>query len=363
MLETGHTLMLDAGLSFDPIVLLDAMLEDMARQDALHQPTAFWADASRHITEELRTEGFAQFRRLAGPRSFFVPSYGPPGNTLSEAVVAELEAVVLRHADAGSKPHATLMEMLSGRAWATGDYRVALAGDRPGIAPDLSRVSESTVGDPPDQIEIDGRRLSRSLLYYLHGLVFLKQQVGDAGIRTVLEIGGGFGTMGEILHQAGDQYAYLNVDIAPTAAVSSYYLASQPGLRLIDYLETRHADVIDVPSPGSQMVICPWQLPRVRGQVDLLWNSISFQEMEPHVVQFYLAEANRLGARWVLLRNLREGKQARRDGHTVGVDEPVRADDYDRMLPDYRLVATNVFPFGYRTIDGFHSEFRLYERR
>jgi hypothetical protein len=109
--------MLDAGLSFDPIVLLDAMLEDMARQDALHQPTAFWADASRHITEELRTEGFSQFRRLAGPRSFFVPSYGPPGNTLSEAVVAELEAVVLRHADAGSKPQSEPPSMSWPRSW------------------------------------------------------------------------------------------------------------------------------------------------------------------------------------------------------------------------------------------------------
>lgn len=351
------------GCGFDPVELMDTMLADMARQDALHQPTAFWADASQHIAAELRAEGFARFRRLSGPRSFFVPSYGPPGNTLSDTMVAELEATVLRHVAAGSKTHATLMDMLSGSAWATADYRVMLAGDRPEFAPDLSRVSESPVGDPPDQLEIDGRRFSRSMLYYLHGLTFLKQQLGEVGIRTVLEIGGGYGTLGEILHQAGPEYAYLDVDIAPTAAVSSYYLASQPGLRLIDYLVTRDADTIEVPSPGTHMVLCPWQLPQVRGRVDLLWNSISFQEMEPHVVRFYLAEARRLEARWVLLRNLREGKQSRRDGHAVGVDEPVRADDYDRMLPDYRLVATNVFPFGYRTVDGFHSEFRLYERR
>jgi hypothetical protein len=196
----------------------------------------------------------------------------------------------------------------------------------------------------------------------LHGLVFLKQTLPDADIRTVLEIGGGFGTLGEILHQADGGYAYVDVDIPPTAAVASYYLSQIPGLDLIDYSATRELPALTVPSAGSQMVLCPWQLPRLEGQVDLLWNFISFQEMEPATVQSYIAEAKRLGARYVLLRNLREGKQRKGAGSSVGVNEPILGADYDRFLTGYRLVATNVFPFGHRTIDGFHSELRLYEK-
>ncbi|MBT3967466.1 MAG: putative sugar O-methyltransferase, partial [Gammaproteobacteria bacterium] len=41
---------------------------------------------------------------------------------------------------------------------------------------------------------------------------------------------------------------------------------------------------------------------------------------------------------------------------------PTLSGDYDRFLPNYRLIATNVNPFGFRTLDGFHSELRLYRR-
>jgi hypothetical protein len=169
--------------------------------------------------------------------------------------------------------------------------------------------------------------------------------------------------LGEILHQSKGGYNYIDVDIPPTSAVASYYLAQQPGLDLVDYQSTRTNGPIAVPSGGRQMVICPWQLPRLTGEVDLVWNYISFQEMEPEVVKFYLEQGRRLNARYVLLRNLREGKQQRSAQCSVGVRQPIRGDDYDAFLPGYELVATNVLPFGYRTIDGFHSELRLYRQR
>jgi hypothetical protein len=106
-------------------------------------------------------------------------------------------------------------------------------------------------------------------------------------------------------------------------------------------------------------VLCAWQLEKLRGQVDLFVNFISFQEMEPHIVRNYLSHVARLGTRWVLLRNMREGKQKRSAGHHVGVDTPILGDDYLAMLPGYELVARNVLPFGYRTVDGFHSELLL----
>jgi hypothetical protein len=84
--------------------------------------------------------------------------------------------------------------------------------------------------------------------------------------------------------------------------------------------------------------------------------------MEPHIVENYLGHVNRLGTRWILLRNLREGKQLRKQG-TVGVERAILGDDYLAMLPEFRLVERGVFPFGYRTVDGFHSELLLLRRR
>lgn len=109
-------------------------------------------------------------------------------------------------------------------------------------------------------------------------------------------------------------------------------------------------------------VLCSWQIEHLVGNVDLFVNFISFQEMEPPVVENYMAHVRRLGARYVLLRNLKEGKQRRREGCSVGVDNPVMGDDYAAMLPGYEVVARNTLPFGYQTVDGYHSELQLLKR-
>ena len=84
--------------------------------------------------------------------------------------------------------------------------------------------------------------------------------------------------------------------------------------------------------------------------------------MEPEIVSNYLRNVSRLEAKWILLRNMREGKQIQKEGH-VGVKTPIRSDDYVSMLDNYNLVARNVHPFGYETVDGFHSELQLFKRK
>jgi hypothetical protein len=96
--------------------------------------------------------------------------------------------------------------------------------------------------------------------------------------------------------------------------------------------------------------------------VDLFVNFISFQEMEPDVVQNYLLHVDRLRAKFLLLRNLREGKQKVRKSGGVGVKNPIQGGDYDAFLPNYELIDTNTTPFGHQTEDGFHSELRIYQR-
>jgi hypothetical protein len=59
---------------------------------------------------------------------------------------------------------------------------------------------------------------------------------------------------------------------------------------------------------------------------------------------------------------MREGKNVRR-GDWVGVDTPILGDDYLSMLPEYELVDRNVLPFGYKTVDGFHSELLLLKKK
>lgn len=90
---------------------------------------------------------------------------------------------------------------------------------------------------------------------------------------------------------------------------------------------------------------------------------ISFQEMESNVVHHYLTHVDRLSSRWMLLRNLREGKQRKPPDNNVGVDESIVSEDYVAMLPRYELVERNAVPFELRTVDGYNSELLLFRRK
>lgn len=343
---------------------LDQMLADMQEQNDLYRPSSFWVEASVRIVTEISTIGIEAFRQLPTPLGFFVPTYGSPGNRLTGEHCESLEAHL-----AAIHPHAPiaalgLRQVLSGEAGALADYRVVLAGDDAARLPHLHTFSESRVGVPKEQFEFEGRRFSRSSLNYLLGLVFLKKHLGTHVPMTVMEIGGGFGTLGEILAGSGiEGVRYIDVDIPPTSFVAASYLSHVLGQTAVaTYTRTREMADIPIASLPTATVLNAWQIERLRGRVDLFVNFISFQEMEPPIVENYLRHVDRLGAEWILLRNLREGHRKRPADGRAGVETPVRGDDYLAMLPKFELVDRQVHPFGYRTVDGFHSELMLLRR-
>jgi putative sugar O-methyltransferase len=343
---------------------LKLAMEAMQEQPELYRPTVFWDDASSCIVEELCTYGVERFRSLKTALGFFVPTYGVPGGGFTPVQAGALLDRLNVESPQEVKPQFSLNQFLGGYTSALADFRVLLAADDPRKLPHLHTFSESKVGEPVEHFEFNGRCFSRSALNYLLGLVLLKKHLNGDVPRTILEIGGGFGALGEILSSAGiTDLHYIDVDIPPTSFVAQYYLSEVLGKdNVATYSRTADNDSIEIGTLPPVAVLCSWQIERLKGQVDLFVNFISFQEMEPHIVKNYLSHVTRLGARWILLRNLREGKQLRKpDG--VGVDTPILGDDYLEMLPGYDLAERNVIPFGYQTVDGYHSELLLLKRR
>jgi putative sugar O-methyltransferase len=343
---------------------LNRAREDMLAQSELYRPSVFWDEASSRIAQELETYGIDQFRSMPTSLGFFVPTYGVPSSGFSKEQTDSLLDWFRGKFARDKKPHLALEQFLSGHMSALADYRVLLAADDSRKVPHLHAFSESLVGEPVEHFEFDGRLFSRSSLNYLLGLAFLKKHLDGDVPRTVLEIGGGFGTLGEVLSSAGiDGMRYIDIDIPPTSFVAQHYLSKVLGNEHVTtYAQCADRRSIEISSLPQASVLCSWQIERLQGRVDLFVNFISFQEMEPHIVRNYLQHVRRLGTCWILLRNLREGKQLRKSGG-LGVEQPVLGDDYIAMLPEYVLVDRNVFPFGYRTVDGFHSELLLLRRK
>ena len=332
-------------------------------QSDLYRPTSFWSEASQKLAYEFEAIGIENFRRGPLALSYFVPSYGPPTLGLTKDQVDLLTRTLSGEYPEHTKGMLALNAYLSGQLNALADYRVLLAANSSPDALGLTDFSESSIGNPIEQHCFDGKNYSRSALNYLLGLSLLKRHTDLSSIKTVLEIGGGFGTLGEILGKAPSKgLKYIDVDIPPTHFAAEYYLKANFGSRNVNgFIDFEGRSTIEVSDLPDFTVMCSWQLEKLKGQVDLFVNFISFQEMEPNVVINYLNHVDRLGSRWLLLRNMREGKQ-KKTLNAPGVKDPIVTEDYGRMLPNYRPVSQSTHPFGYQTVDRFHSEITLFSR-
>ena len=345
--------------------LLQQMIDDMTHQSDLYKPTHFWEQCSSAIINDLTPNTIKNFRSLTSSLNFFVPTYSFPNYNKNKNFYLEVIHATESIPNSNKRLMLKLHNFLSGKVYALADYRAVMASNV-SIPPYIDLVSESTIGNPIEQFTFENRKFSRSLLNYMLGINFIKKNCSTEFIKNVMEIGGGFGSLGELL--LGDprnNIFYINADIPPIAFISEYYLKQNFGKKNIaGYNELKSNNQIEIDTIKQHykaINICSWQTPLLTGTIDLFINFISFQEMEPSIVQNYCQIVNNLRPKLILLRNLKEGKQKKNDTK-LGVINPIRGDDYDRYLPNYKLIDTNSLTFGFQTEDGYHSELRLYKK-
>ena len=340
----------------------EAVILAMYEQAEIYRPSAFWSSATELLMNDFEEHGMENFRQAGSPLRFFVPTYGYPANGLSLDLIEGIQEI-FQAQKATSKQQFAIDHFLSGEQSALADYRTLISSNQVNQSVlSLLDFSESAVGNPKEHFEFEGKFYSRSALNYLLGLSFLQNYTDFTDINTVLEIGGGFGTLGEVLLKTSKSIKYIDVDIPPTCFAAEYYLKEVFGENKIsDFQQTKSLNSIENNELNRASVLCSWQIEKLVGQVDLFVNFISFQEMEPQIVKNYLSHVNRLQSKWILLRNMREGKQ-KKTATSIGVDDPILRENYIEMLSNYELVASNVIPFGYKTVDGFHSELMLFKR-
>lgn len=340
---------------------LDQTIKLYSNQKEIYKPSSFWLQASENIIEDIKTHGIDNFRRLKTPLSFFVPNYGIPANSFNDTVRDDIYTYLDEKGT--KKQNLAMKEFLSGYFHALSDYRVFIAGDDKSKNPIIETFSESNFGNPLEHFGFEGKMYSRSSLNYLQGLCFLKEYLEDQDeIKTVLEIGGGFGSLGEILRST-HSIKYIDIDIPPISYIAWCYLNSVYDKNEIEnYIHNK--ETINIDELKRCSVLNSWDIEKLQGSIDLFVNFISFQEMEPAIVANYLSNVKRLNPKWVLLRNMREGKNVKKSAKDIGVEVPIKKDDYTIMLSDhYDLKASNIHPYGYKTVDGFHSELLLYKKK
>jgi putative sugar O-methyltransferase len=299
--------------------LNESALSELESQDPLYLPTNFWGPGVTRLLEDLGKLGLSSFKSWPTSRWWFYPVYG--SNFTNATIKLAYEAA--------SEKNPAIDQIwtsgaLNGGQEARRDFDcVRLAWDQERWPFDLEGQGESLIGKPPQRYRMTDNPdigWGRGYLNYLLCLSALSQHVEEVP-RSFLEIGGGFGVLGEIVISRDSSANYVDLDIPPLHSVASYYLASLLGRENVVLSS-------DVPSSGElnltgkNAVLPSWRMPDVRGSFDVFVNSFSFQEMEPDVVKNYLSLVANLNVKYIVSLNSFAGKPSAAN-HEIGVLDAV----------------------------------------
>ena len=295
--------------------MVDDLLAGIEQRDPLYTPTNFWGPGVEQLLGDLRKRGLPTFKSWPSSRSWFYPRYGDgyPGKAMQKMIEASQAANP-------AVSEARIRSILGGSIEARRDYHaVQLAWDQERWPFDLLSYGENELGNA-QRFRFTGTDVgwSRPYLNYLLCLTALSKHV-DAPPRSFLEIGGGFGVLGEIVTQRDPDARYVDADIPPLVVITAWYLT-----QILDRPVLTPADLPDgefeVPAHGT---IPSWRLPDLRSDYEVFVNSFSFQEMEPDVVSNYVDLVAARGVRYAVSLNTRAGKRRAEAGRAGGAIEPV----------------------------------------
>jgi hypothetical protein len=146
------------------------------------------------------------------------------------------------------------------------------------------------------------------------------------------------GRQTEIFFKLHPESAYLLFDIPPQLYVAEQYLKTVFPGKVVSYNETRDWTDLKAIKPGHIHIFGNSKMPLLAtGPVSLFWNSASFHEMEPDVVQSYLQYVNATAEWAYLAENLRGGKRAKAPGE-LGILKVTTLDHYKEGLPNFDMV-------------------------
>lgn len=258
--------------------------------------------------------------------------------------------------------------VLTGFERANTQYKLLLTDD---IEPKFHEFNESKVGNPTEQFRFNKKFFSASSLNYLNGLLFLKKYIKSFDNKIIMEIGGGFGSVGEILYKLKiNNFKYINLDLPPLNIVSEYYLENSCKEIIGNHFLYKKKEKIFINKMRKLNCLPNFDIDKINGKIDIFINFISFQEMELKVVENYLNKVKKLKPKFILLRNLREGKNTSKKNNLYShkynffVEKPIKSQYYKFLLKDsYFLLDSNVEPYGHKTWDNYNSELLLYKKK
>jgi putative sugar O-methyltransferase len=280
--------------------LLQAMVRDAGTQDALYKPGPYWAGKAADTVERILRDGIDRFRSsqsLIG-MSFADNLHVDVRGMLQRRIDQRIAHLFLTgfpfHGIFDTQVHWTEMYAKTGLRYLEQALNL---GERPKELLGKYTIPYSLLGECAATIMLNNQEIAVHYLNILDQHDRIANRIAMRSVRSVLEIGGGFGAN---IHLLVENYSnirkILYLDIVPTLYVGTQYLKAFYGKAVVDYTATRKMNPIRFMPNDDLEIICvaPWQLQHFNDGIDLLLNSHSFVEMPVHIVENYTRLFNAL---------------------------------------------------------------------
>jgi putative sugar O-methyltransferase len=157
-------------------------------------------------------------------------------------------------------------------------------------------LPESTAFGCDAVVNVKGKNHSTFYLETLSDLAMVSQSVNLKNVKSMIEIGPGFGAnIHTLLHNFTNIRKVILIDIVPNVYVVSEYLKRFFGNAVKTYSDTKNLQKITFRSDDSlEIFVLPtWEIDKVQEKIDLFWNAHSFVEMSPDIIKNYSRHIDR----------------------------------------------------------------------
>lgn len=321
----------------DDIALLDLMLADIQSAPEIFKPTNYWSVYHERIVPELREHGLKDFRRR---RNTSLHKFGATDSLQAVRLDFLNQRILNNRYSRKLKGWVQLLERLNSSQLISAHRQIRNAVEKYAVKAGVESIGfeASTVGNPQEKIEISGKTYTTSILDYYLKYLYCTQYINFDDIHVFVELGTGSGKQIEVIKKLHPNISFLLFDMPPQLYVCEQYLKQVFPESVVSYRDTRELTAPPVVEPGKIYTFGNWQFPLINQMdVDLFWNSASFQEMEPEVVSEYLIHVNRSSDAAYLFQQM-EGKNIAAQPGSPGVMNPVTLDHYRAGLDRMEMV-------------------------
>lgn len=282
--------------------LLNHMMADQALQKSKYQPGPYWSEYCSRATHAIRKKGLNHFRsshdisKGFGDSVMLNPFELGSRRKWKSNILKKLTGIKFLNDKIFGRYDRLIQSQYEKMKFYRSLYYDTRFGEWFREISHSFALPDTLHGQCHETVRLNGQTISYRYLRQLMRIYNFAQHIDFSSIRSVFEIGGGFGINAHLLlHLYPNIRKYLYMDIPPCLYIGTQYLRHFYNSDVCDYLQLRDQNRITFNQDDSRQIIAiaPWQIEKGNFDIDLFWNSSSFQEMTLESVDHYLQHIQR----------------------------------------------------------------------